>query len=188
MAARSNEPSKLANMPRLCLVMLLLAAAWLQTASWPIVTRLHTQPNLLLVLIMLWTIARGAREGAVWAFGGGLLLDLVTLAPLGSHGLALLSVVGIGHLGRSPRWNIGLLPTMGTALVATLVHDTVLLILQGASLNLAPSLLRVSLLTGLLNLAATPLLSLLTTWLNGWLLEITERAGRPQPPRPANRR
>lgn len=171
-------------MPRPLLALTIAAAALLQAAVLPELTLLQVRPNLVLVLVVLWTIARGGREGAVWAFGAGLFLDLLTLAPLGLHALALLSAAGIAALCRTPRFRLGLLLPMAVALATTLLHDMVLLAVQGSELSrLLPSLLRLSLLTGLLNLAAVPIVHPFVAWLNRWVVRLEETIGRPQPPR-----
>jgi rod shape-determining protein MreD len=172
--------------PRLLFALALVAAVSLQAAILPRIALLQVHPNLLLVLILLWTHARGPRESALWAFGAGLLLDLLTLAPLGSHALALLGVVVAGAISRTPRFRLGLLLPMLTALGATFVHDALLLLVQGTG-GLLPTLLRLSLPAGLLNLVTLPPLHLLTDWLNRWILLQEETFGRPQPPRAGGR-
>jgi rod shape-determining protein MreD len=170
--------------PRPLLALTIAAAALLQAAVLPDLTLLQVRPNLVLVLVLLWTIARGTREGALWAFGAGLFLDLLTLAPLGLHALALLSVAGVAALCRTPRFRLGLLLPMAAALAATVLHDAVLLVAQGGDLGrLLPSLLRLSLLTGLLDLVAVPISYLYVAWLNRWVVRLEETIGRPQPPR-----
>lgn len=175
-------------MPRLLLALAILLAALLQAAVLPQLILLQARPNLVLVLILLWTIARGAREGALWAFGAGLFLDLITLAPLGSHALALLGVTVVGAFNRTPRFRIGLLLPMLAALGATFVHDAILLLLGGAGLSTVTTLLRLSLLTSLINLATVPVMSLLTERLHRWVALQEETLGRPQPPGASTRR
>lgn len=160
---------------------LLVAAIFLQAAVLPRLTLVQVRPNLVLVLVLLWTTMRGGREGALWAFGAGLLLDALTLAPYGSHALALLAVVPIGVACRHSRFSLGLLLPMAGALVATLAHDGVLLVLQGESATgLVQMLSRLSLLSGLLNLALTPLLALVLLQLHHWLRRQEEAFGHPR--------
>lgn len=52
------------------------------------------QPNLVLVLGVIVTIAVGLEAGLVWAFVGGLALDVITQRPIGSSSFALLLAVG----------------------------------------------------------------------------------------------
>ena len=73
------------------------------------------------------------------------------------------------------------------ALGATVVHDALLLLTEGARATLLPSLLQLSLLTGLLDLAIVPPASLLIDRLQRWQLDLEETLGRPPPPRRSGR-
>jgi rod shape-determining protein MreD len=59
-------------------------------------------PHLVLVLGIIVTIAVGLEAGLVWAFIGGLALDVLAQRPLGSTAFALLLCMGgasvVGHL------------------------------------------------------------------------------------------
>ena len=52
------------------------------------------QPHLVLVLGIVVTVAIGLEAGLVWAFVGGLVLDVLTQRPLGSTAFALLLCMG----------------------------------------------------------------------------------------------
>jgi rod shape-determining protein MreD len=52
------------------------------------------QPHLVLVLGIVVTIAIGLEAGLVWAFVGGLVLDVLAQRPLGSTAFALLLCMG----------------------------------------------------------------------------------------------
>jgi rod shape-determining protein MreD len=52
------------------------------------------EPHLVLVLGIVVTVAIGLEAGLVWAFVGGLVLDVITQRPLGSTSFALLLCVG----------------------------------------------------------------------------------------------
>ena len=52
------------------------------------------QPHLVLVLGIVVTVAIGLEAGLVWAFVGGLVLDVLAQRPLGSTAFALLLCVG----------------------------------------------------------------------------------------------
>ena len=55
-------------------------------------------PHPVLVLAVIVTIAFGIEAGLVWAFVGGLALDVLALRPLGSTAFALLLCVGATSL------------------------------------------------------------------------------------------
>ena len=52
------------------------------------------QPHLVLVLGIIVTVAVGLEAGLVWAFVGGLVLDVLAQRPLGSTAFALLLCMG----------------------------------------------------------------------------------------------
>jgi rod shape-determining protein MreD len=53
-----------------------------------------TQPHLVLVVGIVVTVAVGLEAGLVWAFVGGLVLDVLAQRPLGSSAFALLLCMG----------------------------------------------------------------------------------------------
>ena len=59
------------------------------------------QPHPVLVLAVIVTIAVGLEAGLVWAFVGGLALDVLAQRPLGSSAFALLLCVGGASRPRS---------------------------------------------------------------------------------------
>ena len=44
----------------------------------------NAQPHLVFVLAVIWTVAVGLDSGLVWAFVGGIALDVLAQRPLGS--------------------------------------------------------------------------------------------------------
>lgn len=48
------------------------------------------KPDLVLILILLWTITYGVGSGIIWAFIGGIWLDIFSGAPLGVSSLSLM--------------------------------------------------------------------------------------------------
>jgi rod shape-determining protein MreD len=52
------------------------------------------EPHLLLVFGIIVTVAVGLEAGLVWAFVGGLVIDILVQRPLGSTAFALLLCVG----------------------------------------------------------------------------------------------
>jgi rod shape-determining protein MreD len=79
---------------------LLLAAvgavvtALLELTVGPYLRIADAQPHLVLVLGVVVTIAFGLETGLVWAFVGGLALDVLANRPLGSSAFALLLCIG----------------------------------------------------------------------------------------------
>lgn len=96
---------------------ILLIAAVLQSAWLEEVQILGGRPDLVLLLVVTWSVIRGAREGVVWGFVGGICSDLLSG---GSFGLWTLSLTVVGLLAGQP-WVHALGPTiMRLALMSAL--------------------------------------------------------------------
>jgi rod shape-determining protein MreD len=97
------------------------------------------RPDLVLVVVLAWSMLRGPVEGAVIGFLGGILLDSVTYTPFGINS-ALLGL--IGYFAGLPEVNVyrGNLPYfLGIAVIATLAYHTMyFLILQALGISLPP--------------------------------------------------
>src|ERR1700704_1073561 len=79
--------------------LLLLPAAVLQVTLAPRLEVFGAFPNLVLLVVVGWTLVRGAGAGIRWGIAGGLLLDLLAPGPLGVHALALVvAAYGTGFL------------------------------------------------------------------------------------------
>jgi rod shape-determining protein MreD len=90
------------------------------------------QPHLVLVLGIIVTIAVGLEAGLIWAFVGGLAIDVLAQRPLGSTSFALLLCMGgasiIGQVFARVR---PLSPIIATFLLS-LVYSMVSFALMGA--------------------------------------------------------
>ncbi len=76
-----------------------IVVALLETTVVPEVAIFGVQANLLLTLAVTATVIMGIEDGLVWAFLGGLLIDMLTPArPIGATTFVLLIVVGIAAL------------------------------------------------------------------------------------------
>jgi rod shape-determining protein MreD len=106
--------------------LILLPAAVLQVTLAPRLELFGAFPNFVLLVVVGWTLARGAGPGIRWAIGGGLLLDLLAPGPLGVHALALaVAAYGTGFLQRLFEPDPILLPSASAAL-ATVAYNLVL--------------------------------------------------------------
>ena len=56
-------------------------------------------PHLVLVLGVIWTVAVGVERGLIWAFVGGLVLDVLAPRPLGSTAFTMLLALGGASVG-----------------------------------------------------------------------------------------
>ena len=109
---------------------ILLIAAVVQSAWLEDVLILGGRPDLVLLLVVTWSIIRGAHEGVVWGFVGGICCDLLSG---GSFGLWTLSLTAVGLLAGQP-WVHALGPTvMRLALMSalgTILGHLILLVLM----------------------------------------------------------
>ena len=68
---------------------LLLLLAIAESSLWPSLTGIRLRPELVLIASSVWAALTGT-EGFFWAAGGGLMLDLISGAPLGANASALM--------------------------------------------------------------------------------------------------
>jgi rod shape-determining protein MreD len=96
------------------------------------------QPHPVLVLAVIVTIAFGLEAGLVWAFVGGLALDVLAQRPLGSTAFALLLCVGgTSVLARSLVQLRPIIPIVAVFLFS-LVYSMILLVTYSALENPTP--------------------------------------------------
>ena len=94
------------------------------------------RPDLVLLLVLAWSMLRGLTEGTIGGVAGGLALDLLSSAPFGLH-TALLGLIGsFTALGESNLYRGNTLLFLTTAALATLfMHGGSVLVLQAAGLQ-----------------------------------------------------
>ncbi|HEX5501622.1 MAG TPA: rod shape-determining protein MreD [Thermomicrobiales bacterium] len=157
--------------PRVLCAAFLVTLAYVQAAILPLVGVLGIMPNLLLVTLLLWSMAREPREGLLWALAAGLFLDLLSQSRLGVNALALLPVVAIGWASRSRYFRSGLLFPLVMTVAATLAHDTTrAAVLAATGAAVAPvGVARLGILGALLNLLVVPPLYGVVHVLDSWI-------------------
>jgi len=147
---------------------LLTGVALVQSVLLSRINLWGARPDLMLLLVLIWAVVRGMEEGLMFAFIGGLILDLFSGGPLGATPLALLAVAFLAGqpLGRglgSPGVRVLLL-----ALAGSLVYHLVLLAVlawSGRAVDWAFSLLRVAGPSVLLNGLLAPFVRQPLAWL-----------------------
>jgi rod shape-determining protein MreD len=158
-------------MGRLLFAILIVAALFFQATIWQEVGPLAVLPDLVMVLLLVWSAMRGVPEGLFWAFGLGLLIDVIALDPFGANALALIFVAVLGGLARRRLFHSNLVVPIVVAVFATFVHAFVLLILRGSDgggLGLS-SIMHVVLLQALLNAIIVPPLYLIAGLMDRWM-------------------
>lgn len=108
------------------------AAALIELTVVPYLRVGDAYPHLVLVLGVIWTVASGFEGGLVWAFVGGLVLDVLAQRPIGSTAFALL--VAVGGAAVIARFLSRLRPLVPILAVAalSLVYSMTLFVLLGA--------------------------------------------------------
>lgn len=112
-------------------VLFLAGVALLQTTLAPHLTFRGAKPDFMLLVVISWSLLRGGREGMVWGFFGGLMLDLLSGGPFGVFTLSLVLIGYLSGLGENSilRGHV-LLPVLVVLLVSPLYNITVLALFQ----------------------------------------------------------
>ncbi len=150
-------------------VLLLTSAALLQSSLLPHLSRGGLKPDLVVMLVISWGLLRGVQEGLLWAFIGGLALDLLSATPLGLSALILTLLTLLTSLGQNSIYRTSILFPLAVIFLATFGYNLALLLgwqLLGRPALWGETFLEVLLPTGLLNtLVMLPLYPLLS-WLH----------------------
>ena len=149
--------------------LLLVATIIIQTTVMPHVAFLGVKPDLVLLVVISWSLLRGAKEGIVWALMGGIGLDLVSGAPFGIHTLALAVLSLLAGLGELSVFRTHLALPLVATLVATLAYDLFFLLLlqmRGGSIAWVDSLIKVVLPSILFNVLLSPFIYKALYWLH----------------------
>jgi rod shape-determining protein MreD len=103
-------------------ILLLGMLALLQSTILPYTAILSVWPNLMLLVVVSWTLLRGLSEGLVWAFVGGLWLDLLSGGPFGVSALALVLVASLVSLLEASLFREHIVLVMLIVVGASLLH------------------------------------------------------------------
>jgi rod shape-determining protein MreD len=107
-------------------------AALLETSVIPHLGVGGAHPHLVLVLGVVWAVAAGVESGLVWAFAGGLALDILAQRPLGSSAFALLVCIGCAGLTARLFSRARRLAPIPLVFVFSFVNSVLLLVIYGA--------------------------------------------------------
>lgn len=131
---------------------------------------LDVTPNIVVVLVVLWAGYHGVREGVIWAFAAGLLLDLLLLAPLGSHALALILVVIAIEPVRRHAFGENHAWALVAVFVAALLNDLLFLVVTNAAGHpmRADTLWHFSIARALTDVLAAVIALPVVLWLRRW--------------------
>lgn len=119
-------------MTRILFGLLLFVTAMVQATVLPRVNPMSVSPDLVLVMLFLWSSSHGLRESLAWIFFTGILIDVLTLDPLGTNGLAMVVLVLLSGMGRQRIFQFNVLVPLLLVFVATILHGVILQALRGA--------------------------------------------------------
>ena len=140
--------------PLLAVIGLLQATVMPRLAIWGIFL------DLPLLIVVSWSLLRGSREGLVWGFVAGLMVDLFSGAPFGAATASLMAVGFLAGFGEAAVFRNPFLPP-GVMFLATMVYDLLFLLvvrISGDAVEWLSSLFRIIAPSALLNALLTPVI------------------------------
>jgi rod shape-determining protein MreD len=123
-------------MKRFLFGLLLAVTVFAQSTIVPQVNPLEVSPNFVVVLLFLWAGLHGTREGLIWAFFIGLMLDVITVAPLGTNGLALGTVALMAGPAQNRMFRSSIFFSIVLVIAASVVYGLVLYLLRDLRPNM----------------------------------------------------
>jgi rod shape-determining protein MreD len=135
----------------------------------PHLTIMDVKPDLVLLMVISWSLLRGTKEGVIWALIGGIGLDLLSGAPFGTSTVALVVLSLVAGLGELSVFRTRIALPLIATLIATLAYDLFFLLLlqmREASIAWTDSLVKVVLPSTLFNVLLSPLVYKALYWLH----------------------
>jgi rod shape-determining protein MreD len=105
----------------LMIPLLALAALFQSTAAGRLAVR-GVKPDLVLLLVLIGVLLYGPRIGLIWAFLGGIFLDIFSGGPMGASSLALMAAALVTGLGYRTFSRFHLLVPIGISVIGTIVY------------------------------------------------------------------
>ena len=117
----------------LSLPIMMLAAA-LQVTVMPQISFLGGRPDLVLLIIISWSLNSTLEQAVLWAFMGGICKDLLSAAPLGTSVIGLILIVFAINIIRQQLFSVGIFTLIWVTLVGTVIEQVsifIILLLSG---------------------------------------------------------
>jgi rod shape-determining protein MreD len=146
---------------------LLVIAVFAQATLLPRLRFFGASPNLVLIVLLSWSLLRGPSEAVAYAFLAGIVFDLISGLPLGTTSLALMLVCALAVLGEGPFFQGHVFLPMTAVAIATAIYAWfTLLVLQfhGAPVDWAGTTVRVIVPELLLNVVVISMVYPLMRW------------------------
>lgn len=155
---------------------ILFIASLVQAVVLPQAVPISARPHFVVLLVVAVCLAESLYESVIWAFMGGLMLDLMSgpAVPLGTNALILVLLALLASLGQADPFHNLLLVPLVTAFAATLFYHILMMgvtIVLGHNVALLDNILRVALPGAILNAILMPVAYSAILWMS-------ERVGR----------
>lgn len=111
------------------MIPLLLFLCLLQSTTVARLKIAGVKPDLVLLLIIIGALLYGARSGVLWAFIGGIGLDIFSGGPMGASSLALMASALVAGLGHRPFSRFNPVVPLAAAALGTLAYAGVYLLI-----------------------------------------------------------
>ncbi len=134
---------------------ILVVVLMLQTIIVSTLPLLSGYADLVLLVLVAWSLQERARSAWVWALIAGILVSFISAAPLGTPLVGYLAVTAIARLLRRRVWQTPILSMFLVTFVGSLINlglVMVVMIFQGVPLPVSESINLVILPATLLNL------------------------------------
>lgn len=155
---------------------LLFIASLAQAVILPQAVPIAARPNILVLLVVAVCLIEGLYDAIMWAFIGGLMLDLMSgpVLPIGSNALTLVLVALLSSLGQANPFHNRIVVPLVTVFIATIFYNMMIMLL-GVILShpeaIIDNILRVAVPSAILNAILMPVVYSSVLWLS-------ERVGR----------
>lgn len=103
----------------------LFVAALVQSAMLVRIEIGNVKPDLVLILVIFGTLVYGGQRGVLWAFVGGVALDLFSGGPMGSSSLALIAAALVASPGYQTLSRFNVVVPLAAAALGTLAYGLV---------------------------------------------------------------
>ena len=124
------------------LPILLFVAALFQSTITTRLRILGVKPELVLILVVIGSMIYGSKPGIIWAFVGGIFVDLFSGGPMGSSSLALIGAAMLAGLGHTVLSRFNVLVPIGLMVLSTVVYSLIYILV----LNLLAALSKIAIL------------------------------------------
>jgi rod shape-determining protein MreD len=104
------------------MVPMIVVACLLQATALARIKFYGVKPDLVLLLVVTGTLVYGARPGLMWAFVGGLGLDIFSGGPTGASSLALMAAALVASFGHRTLSRFNVFVPLAAMAVGTLVY------------------------------------------------------------------